>query len=216
MHPSIRHSSPHAPGCKRCQTGKLYAMKVMNKRRVKAHQSEKLCWNERRILSLVDSPFVVCLKYAFTSKEDLFLILDLMRGGDLAFHLDKRGRFTMDEARYFAARTLLGLQHLHKNGIVYRYVGAVGMHANRGKGRKERRKRRAHHHPSAFNQIQQGPQARQHPDGRARQDAHFRPGPGLQGHARPRGLLWHKGMYVALRLLFLMVGVQYLSGKERD
>ena len=54
---------------------------VMNKRRVKAHQSEKLCWNERRILSLVDSPFVVCLKYAFTSKEDLFLILDLMRGG---------------------------------------------------------------------------------------------------------------------------------------
>lgn len=23
----------------------------------------------------------VCLKYAFTSKEDLFLILDLMRGG---------------------------------------------------------------------------------------------------------------------------------------
>jgi serine/threonine protein kinase len=91
----------------------------------------------------------VCLKYAFTSKEDLFLILDLMRGGgcaramasvvqglagglsvvvwcgcfvvgDLAFHLDKRGRFTMEEARYFAARTLLGLQHLHKNGIVYR------------------------------------------------------------------------------------------------
>lgn len=40
--------------------------------------------------------------------------------GDLAFHLDKRGRFTMEEARYFAARTLLGLQHLHKNGIVYR------------------------------------------------------------------------------------------------
>lgn len=117
-------------------------MKVMNKRRVKAHQSEKLCWNERRILSLVESPFVVCLKYAFTSKEELFLILDLMRGGDLAFHLDKRGRFTMDEARYFAARTLLGLQHLHKNGIVYRWVNAVGyacMHAcMRDRKRKER------------------------------------------------------------------------------
>lgn len=60
---------------------------------------ETLCWNERRVLSLVDSPFVVCLRYAFTSREDLFLILDLMRGGDLAFHLDKRGRFSMDEAR---------------------------------------------------------------------------------------------------------------------
>lgn len=56
-------------GCKRCQTGKLYAMKVMNKRRVKAHQSEKLCWNERKILSLVDSPFVVRQTRFHASKQ---------------------------------------------------------------------------------------------------------------------------------------------------
>ncbi|CAN0161019.1 unnamed protein product, partial [Hapterophycus canaliculatus] len=68
-------------GCKRGSSGKLFAMKVMNKRRIKIRQSEDLCWNERRILEALGSPFVVSLKYAFESKNDLFLILDLMTGG---------------------------------------------------------------------------------------------------------------------------------------
>jgi hypothetical protein len=59
----------------------------MSRRRIKAKKSEDLCWNERRILEHVSSPFVVSLKYAFSSESDLFLILDLMTGGDLGFHL---------------------------------------------------------------------------------------------------------------------------------
>lgn len=46
-------------GCKRGSSGKLFAMKVMNKRRIKIRQSEDLCWNERRILEALGSPFVV-------------------------------------------------------------------------------------------------------------------------------------------------------------
>ncbi len=34
-------------------------MKVMNKRRIKIRQAEDLCWNERRILEALGSPFVV-------------------------------------------------------------------------------------------------------------------------------------------------------------
>ena len=48
-------------GCKRGASGKLFAMKVMNKRRIKIRQSEDLCWNERRILEALGSPFVVSL-----------------------------------------------------------------------------------------------------------------------------------------------------------
>ncbi|CAN0539617.1 unnamed protein product, partial [Ectocarpus sp. 12 AP-2014] len=107
-------------GCKRGSSGKLFAMKVMNKRRIKIRQSEDLCWNERRILEALGSPFVVSLKYAFESKNDLFLILDLMTGGDLGFHLQHLGIFTKVMAQYYTARTVLGIQHLHQKGIVYR------------------------------------------------------------------------------------------------
>ena len=72
-------------GCKRAQSGKLFAMKMMNKRRVKMKKADSLCINERTILAVVDSPYIVCLKYAFANKEELFLILDLMMGGDLGY-----------------------------------------------------------------------------------------------------------------------------------
>jgi beta-adrenergic-receptor kinase len=106
--------------CKRCTTGKLYAMKMLNKKRVKMKKAEALCLQERNIMALVASSYVVCLKYAFTTKEDLYLILDLMIGGDLGFHLSKRGRFTAKECKYYAARTLLGIASLHEKSIVYR------------------------------------------------------------------------------------------------
>jgi beta-adrenergic-receptor kinase len=107
-------------GCKRATTGHLYAMKMMNKKRVKMKKAENLCLNERNLMAAVDSPYVVCLKYAFATQSDLYLILDLMTGGDLGFHLARKGRFTDRESKYYSARTLLGIAALHEQNIVYR------------------------------------------------------------------------------------------------
>ena len=107
-------------GCKKCTSGKLYAMKVMNKKRVKIKKSEQLTLNERVALAAVESPFVVNLKYAFTSEMDLFLIMDLMTGGDLSFHLAQKRRFNAEECHYYAARIMLGCQALHDQKYVYR------------------------------------------------------------------------------------------------
>ena len=95
-------------------------MKVMNKKRIKIKKSETLTLNERTALASVDSPFVVSLKYAFQSKVDIFLILDLMTGGDLSFHLQQKGRLPKKECLYYAARIMLGLQALHDRNYVYR------------------------------------------------------------------------------------------------
>ena len=95
-------------------------MKVMNKVRIKGKKSEQLALNERAALAAVDSPFVISLKYSFQSSEDLILILDLMTGGDLCFHLRQKGRFPLDECLYYSARIMLGLQALHDKNYVYR------------------------------------------------------------------------------------------------
>eukprot|EP00536_Pseudo-nitzschia_multiseries_P004245 jgi/Psemu1/237469/estExt_Genewise1.C_700006 len=106
--------------CKKGTSGKLYAMKVMNKRRIKVKKSESSALNERKALAAVESPFVVNLKYSFQSSEDIFLVLDLMTGGDLSYHLQQKGSFQLRECRYYAARIMLGLQALHDKGYVYR------------------------------------------------------------------------------------------------
>lgn len=40
--------------------------------------------------------------------------------GDLGFHLQQFGVFTPKMAKYYTARTVLGIRHLHQKGIVYR------------------------------------------------------------------------------------------------
>jgi beta-adrenergic-receptor kinase len=95
-------------------------MKIMNKRRIKMKKAEALAINERNALEAVESKFVINLKYSFQSKNDVFLILDLMTGGDLGFHLHQRGCFPKKECLYYAARIMFGLQAMHDEGYVYR------------------------------------------------------------------------------------------------
>lgn len=106
--------------CKKATTGKMYAMKMMSKKRIKLKKAEKMCLMEREIMTNINSPYVVCLKYSFSTANDLYLVLDLMIGGDLGFHLSKKVVFSLKEAKFYAARALLGIAALHDRQIVYR------------------------------------------------------------------------------------------------
>lgn len=92
----------------------------LDRNRIKLKKSEDLCLMERNILIMIESPFIVCLKYAYSTPSELFLILDLMVGGDLGYHLYRKGMFSKREAKYYIARTLLGLKAMHDLNVVYR------------------------------------------------------------------------------------------------
>ena len=107
-------------GCKKTQSGQLYAMKALCRKRIKLKKAADLCLNEKSILQMIHSPFIVCMQYAFTTPKDIYLILDLMVGGDLGFYLHRTGSFNPSETKYFVARTVLGLKALHDVQVVYR------------------------------------------------------------------------------------------------
>uniref|UniRef100_A0A8K9XQU5 G protein-coupled receptor kinase n=1 Tax=Oncorhynchus mykiss TaxID=8022 RepID=A0A8K9XQU5_ONCMY len=110
-------------GCRKADTGKMYAMKCLDKKRIKMKQGETLALNERIMLSLVstgDCPFIVCMTYAFHTPDKLCFILDLMNGGDLHYHLSQHGVFSEKEMRFYAAEIILGLEHMHNRFVVYR------------------------------------------------------------------------------------------------
>ncbi|XP_073917115.1 G protein-coupled receptor kinase 3 isoform X4 [Castor canadensis] len=110
-------------GCRKADTGKMYAMKCLDKKRVKLKQGETLALNERIMLALVstgDCPFIVCMTYAFHTPNKLCFILDLMNGGDLHYHLSQHGVFSESEMRFYAAEVILGLEHMHQRCVVYR------------------------------------------------------------------------------------------------
>ncbi len=110
-------------GCRKADTGKMYAMKCLDKKRIKMKQGETLALNERIMLSLVsenDSPFIVCMTYAFQTPDKLCFILDLMNGGDLHYHLSQHGVFSEKEVQFYATEIILGLEHMHNRSVVYR------------------------------------------------------------------------------------------------
>lgn len=71
-------------------------------------------------MSEVKHPFLVEMHFAFQTPERLYFALDYLNGGDLYHHLNKAERFSEEDARFFAAELILGLEHLHEKGFIYR------------------------------------------------------------------------------------------------
>ena len=92
----------------------------VNKKLVKVKSALDNVLEERNVLTMMKSHFVTNLKYGLQDEDTLYLIMDLMLGGDLKFHLINAGRFTEKRARFYAAQVLLGLEHVHKLSIIYR------------------------------------------------------------------------------------------------
>ena len=102
----------------------MYAMKTLQKKRIKKKKGEKLTANEKDVLLLVNSRFVVNLVYAYQTKDLLCMILTLMNGGDLRFHIHHMGKqhgISMERVLFYAAELTLGLQHMHAVRVAYRY-----------------------------------------------------------------------------------------------
>jgi len=109
--------------CQTRSTGKMYACKKLEKKRIKKRKGETMVITEKQILQKINSRFVVNLAYAFEMKDALCLVLTIMEGGDLKFHIYNMGGepgFPEERSRFYACGIALGLGHLHKEGIVYR------------------------------------------------------------------------------------------------
>jgi len=94
-------------------------MKIMNKTKISGQRQLQCLIAEKNIM-LNDNPFLIHLHYSFQTDDKLYFVMDYIPGGDMAFHLDQRQRFSEKEVRFFAAEIALALEHLHSCGIVYR------------------------------------------------------------------------------------------------
>ncbi|CAG8437601.1 6229_t:CDS:2 [Acaulospora colombiana] len=98
----------------------LYALKYINKAKcIKMRAIENII-QERRLLEEIDYPLVCNLRYAFQDDDNMFMVLDLMLGGDLRFHLERQGSMKEEVVKFYAAEISLGLAYLHSKKIVHR------------------------------------------------------------------------------------------------
>lgn len=101
-------------------TSEILAMKVMRKDKILEKDHAEYMKTERDVLTKIDHPFVVQLKYSFQTKYRLYLVLDFVNGGHLFFQLHRQGLFREDLACIYTAEIVSAVSHLHSNGIMHR------------------------------------------------------------------------------------------------
>ncbi|KAJ3220595.1 camp-dependent protein kinase catalytic subunit [Chytriomyces hyalinus] len=101
-------------------TGTYFALKALRKSDViKLHQVEHIL-NEKKILAMLDMPFLVGMQAAFQDAGHLYLVLEYVQGGELFTFLRRCGRFENNMARFYGAEVTVAFEYLHARHIAYR------------------------------------------------------------------------------------------------
>jgi len=101
-------------------SGALFACKQMSKRKIIALRQVEHVNNERAILAMVSSPFIVRQHACFQDDSSIYLIMDFIQGGELFFYLRKYTKFPVEVVKFYAAELVLALDYLHQRNIIYR------------------------------------------------------------------------------------------------
>ncbi|KAL0696991.1 hypothetical protein Bca4012_064171 [Brassica carinata] len=105
---------------KKRTTGDIFAIKVLKKSDMIRKNAVERILAERDILINVHNPFVVRFFYSFTCRENLYLVMEYVNGGDFFSLLKGIGCLEEPVARVYIAEVVLALEYLHSEGVVHR------------------------------------------------------------------------------------------------
>ena len=71
-------------------------------------------------MKMVRHDHVVQLKEVLASRTKIFIVLELITGGELFDKIVAEGRFSEDTARYYFKQLVDGVQYCHTNGVCHR------------------------------------------------------------------------------------------------
>jgi len=77
---------------------------------------------ERSVLSKSSNKWIIDLKCSFHDEDFLYLVMEYLPGGDLMNMLIKKDIFSVEEARFYIAETILAVEYVHSLGYVHRDI----------------------------------------------------------------------------------------------
>ena len=94
----------------------------MSKLKIIDRHSEISIMSERNLLSTLNHSFIVNMYFAFQDFYNLYLVMDLLTGGDLRYHIAHKRTFSEIETKFFISNMILALEYIHSKNIIHRDI----------------------------------------------------------------------------------------------
>ncbi|CAD2222068.1 serine/threonine kinase [Angomonas deanei] len=102
------------------ETGKQWAIKVIDKEQLVRERMEEQLKREIAVMKMLRQPNIIELHEVMQTSNHIYLVLELVTGGELFEKIAKQKRFTEDVARNYFHQLIAGVHYCHRQGIAHR------------------------------------------------------------------------------------------------
>jgi len=103
------------------KTGQKYAIKVIDKKKMSITSKRKdSLMDEVNVLTKVHHDNIISIKEVFETQKNLYLVLELVTGGELFDKIIEEKKFTENACRYVLKQLCDAVLYLHSKGIAHR------------------------------------------------------------------------------------------------
>ncbi|EKE40169.1 hypothetical protein ENUP19_0006G0010 [Entamoeba nuttalli] len=106
---------------KEIQTGEVYAMKMIDLQKAQGvSKRENAILDECEILKRLDHPNIIKLKEVYQTTKYLYMVIELVTGGELFDQIVAETHFTEAKCRIIIRQIFSALEYLHSQNIIHR------------------------------------------------------------------------------------------------
>jgi len=104
-------------------TQQHFAVKMLRKSDVIKFKQVEHIQSEKEILTTLSKdqhPFIVNLAGSFQDECCLYMVMEIVIGGEFFSHLRNAVKFNNSTSKFFASHVVLIFEHLHSKNVIYR------------------------------------------------------------------------------------------------
>ena len=102
------------------ETHEAVAIKVLDKEKIQSQNMGNQIKREISIMKVVKHKYVVEMIEVLASKTKIFIVLELVTGGELFGKIVSQGKFTEEQALFYFLQLVEGVEYCHKLGVCHR------------------------------------------------------------------------------------------------
>ena len=101
-------------------TNEAVAIKILDKDKIQKKNMGNQIKKEISIMKMIKHHSVVTVKDVFATPQKIYIVLELVEGGELFDKIANDGKLPEEQARFYFVQLIEGLDYCHKQGICHR------------------------------------------------------------------------------------------------